>query len=94
VLDVPVLLTLGVYRGGNRYDLVFERLADQVVLPRGDRQAAIDGYIRRYASRLEYYVREAPYNWFNFYDFWQTHPMAEEAEPRPAPPFGEPRAAK
>lgn len=94
VLEVPVLLTLGVYRGGNRYDLVFERLADSVVLPRANRRAALDAYIRRYASRLEHYVREAPYNWFNFYDFWQAHPIADEALAQPAPSFGEARAAK
>ena len=23
-----------------------------------------------YAQRLEHYARAAPYNWFNFYDFW------------------------
>jgi predicted LPLAT superfamily acyltransferase len=26
--------------------------------------------MRRYVERLEDYCREAPYNWFNFYDFW------------------------
>jgi Predicted acyltransferase len=26
--------------------------------------------MRRYAARLEHYCREAPFNWFNFYDFW------------------------
>ena len=28
------------------------------------------GVIRRYAARLEHHARNAPYNWFNFYDFW------------------------
>jgi len=27
--------------------------------------------LRRYAERLEHYCRIAPYNWFNFYDFWR-----------------------
>ena len=71
LLKVPVVLCLGMYRGGNRYDLVFETLAEQVDLPRTDRNAALDAYIRRYAERLEHHLREAPCNWFNFYDFWQ-----------------------
>ncbi|HJR12466.1 MAG TPA: acyltransferase [Rhodanobacteraceae bacterium] len=71
LLKVPVVLCLGMYRGGNRYDLVFETLAEQVELPRSDRNAALDAYIRHYAERLEHHLREAPCNWFNFYDFWQ-----------------------
>jgi predicted LPLAT superfamily acyltransferase len=72
LLKLPVVLCLGMYRGGNRYDLVFETLDEQVELPRTDRNAALDGYIGRYAERLEHHLREAPYNWFNFYDFWQS----------------------
>ncbi|HEX7324895.1 MAG TPA: acyltransferase [Rhodanobacteraceae bacterium] len=72
LLEVPVVLCLGMYRGGNRYDLHFETLAERVELPRGQRHAALDGYIRCYAERLEWHLRAAPYNWFNFYDFWQT----------------------
>ncbi len=83
-LDLPVLLCLGTYRGGNRYDLVFEPLTDRVVLPRGNRDVALDAYIRDYASRLEHYVRDAPYNWFNFYDFWHSLPPGEAAQQQPA----------
>jgi predicted LPLAT superfamily acyltransferase len=77
LLEVPVVLCLGMYRGGNRYDLVFETLAERVELPRTDRNRALDACIRRYAARLEHYLREAPYNWFNFYDFWQPQSMAD-----------------
>ena len=34
LLDLPVVLTFGLYRGGNRYDLYFETLADRIVIPR------------------------------------------------------------
>ncbi|HEX5960029.1 MAG TPA: acyltransferase [Rhodanobacteraceae bacterium] len=77
LLKVPVVLCLGLYRGGNRYDLVFETLAGQVELPRIGRDAALAEYVRRYAARLEHYLREAPCNWFNFYDFWQPQTVAE-----------------
>jgi predicted LPLAT superfamily acyltransferase len=76
LLKVPVVLCLGMYRGGNRYDLVFETLAERVTLPRVDRNAALDACIGQYAARLEHYLREAPCNWFNFYDFWQPQTMA------------------
>ena len=26
---------------------------------------------QRYVARIEHYCRIAPYNWFNFYDFWK-----------------------
>jgi predicted LPLAT superfamily acyltransferase len=73
-LRVPVVLCFGLYLGGNRYRLVFEPFADQVEIPRRGRNAALDALIARYAQRLEHYMRVAPYNWFNFYDFWQANP--------------------
>lgn len=72
VLKLPVSLGFGLYRGGNRYDLVFEPFSDGLDIPRRERAAAVPALIRRYAARLEHYVRDAPYNWFNFYDFWDV----------------------
>ena len=71
VLQVPVVLAFGLYRGGNRYDLVFEPFSDGLQASRAQRGALLDTLIRRYAARLEHFARQAPYNWFNFYDFWQ-----------------------
>jgi len=66
----PVILMLGLYRGGNRYDLHFETLIESAVLPRANRNEILEQWIALYASRLEHYCREAPFNWFNFYPFW------------------------
>lgn len=74
VLKVPVVLGFGLYRGGNRYDLMFEMFDQQVDVPRSQRAAALASLIHRYASRLETSARSAPYNWFNFYDFWRASP--------------------
>ncbi|MEO7053299.1 MAG: acyltransferase [Rhodanobacter sp.] len=76
-LRVPVVLCFGLYLGGNRYRLVFEPFSDRVEIPRHDREAALDALIARYAQRLEHYIHVAPFNWFNFYDFWQDTPVAE-----------------
>ncbi len=66
----PVVLMVALYRGGNRYDLHFERLVEMPKFERGKRDAVIRECAARYAQRLEHYCRLAPYNWFNFYDFW------------------------
>ncbi len=85
-LQIPVALCFGLYRGGRRYDLHFELFAERIDVPRRQRAAALSALMQRYADRLEHRVRSAPYNWFNFYDFWQTTPAAPRAaadvEPR------------
>jgi predicted LPLAT superfamily acyltransferase len=67
-----VIFMLGLYRGGNRYHVVFEPLADFSNTPRAQRQAAIEAAITRYAALLERHCRNDPYNWFNFFDFWRA----------------------
>jgi predicted LPLAT superfamily acyltransferase len=69
ILKRPVVLMLGLYRGGNRYELHFETLLQPEELEQID-GAALREWVQRYAMRLEHYCRLAPYNWFNFYDFW------------------------
>lgn len=67
-----VFFMTGLYRGGNRYEVIFEELADftETAGARGERAALVDAAITRYAARLEHYARLAPDNWFNFHDFW------------------------
>jgi predicted LPLAT superfamily acyltransferase len=71
MLRRPVFFMTGLYLGGNRYRLHFEPLADFTDTPREERDAAIRAAMQRYADRLTHYCRQAPYNWFNFFDFWQ-----------------------
>jgi predicted LPLAT superfamily acyltransferase len=66
----PVILFFGLYRGGNRYDIYFEHFADEIALNRERRAEEIQLWMQRYAQRLEHYARLTPYNWFNFYPFW------------------------
>ncbi|GAB2571510.1 acyltransferase [Dyella jejuensis] len=75
-LQVPVMLCFGLYRGGRRYTLSFEPFMERVEIPRDARNQALDDILIRYAQRLEHYARLEPYNWFNFYDFWQQDSSA------------------
>jgi predicted LPLAT superfamily acyltransferase len=72
MLRRPVLFMTGLYLGGNRYRIHFEALADFSQVERGNRAAAIAEAQQGYAARLERYCRLAPYNWFNFFDFWRN----------------------
>jgi len=70
-LKVPVVMCAGLYRGGNRYDLHFETITEQLYVDRRQRQHQLRVVIQDFADRLAALLRTAPYNWFNFYDFWQ-----------------------
>ena len=71
MLRRPVFFMTGLYLGGKRYQLHFEPLADFSQSSREERDAAIHAAMQGYADRLSHYCRLAPYNWFNFFDFWQ-----------------------
>jgi len=71
LLQKPVILMVGLYRGGNRYDIHIETFAMPGELSRRASPAEIGTLVERYAARLEHYCRIAPYNWFNFYNFWE-----------------------
>ncbi|MHB1304514.1 MAG: LpxL/LpxP family acyltransferase [Acidiphilium sp.] len=71
LLQRPVVMMTGLYRGGRTYEVVFEVLAEATEKRPPDPEAWIDATMRRYVERLEHYCREAPFNWFNFYDFWR-----------------------
>lgn len=70
LLRRPVVFMTGLYLGGNRYRIHFEVLADFSRIARSERAAAVDAAVAAYADRLDHYCRIAPYNWFNFFDFW------------------------
>lgn len=70
LLRRPIVLMIGVYRGGRNYDVYFEPVTEAATSRPRDPDAWIDEAMRRYVARLEHHCRAAPFNWFNFYDFW------------------------
>ena len=81
LLRRPVVFMAGLYMGGNRYQIHFETLADFSQTPAGQRNVAIEAAIARYADLMSQHCRLAPYNWFNFFDFWQSASVISRAEP-------------
>lgn len=71
-LKVPVMLAFGLYRGGPYYELSFEPFSESLAIDRRERRQALDALVHRYAARLQQHALDAPYNWFNFFDFWQA----------------------
>lgn len=71
LLKRPVVLMLGLYRGGGRYEIYFERLVGTEDFAPGGAGCGVEALMQRYVTRLEHHTRRAPYNWFNFYDFWR-----------------------
>jgi predicted LPLAT superfamily acyltransferase len=71
LLRCSVIFMAGLYRGGNRYHVVFAPVADFSAAPALGRDAAVRVAIERYAALLDRYCRSDPYNWFNFFDFWR-----------------------
>jgi predicted LPLAT superfamily acyltransferase len=74
ILRCPVFFMVGLYRGANNYHVVFEQIADFSALTVGSRAVAVRVAVERYAAVLDRYCRSDPYNWFNFFDFWQAKP--------------------
>ncbi len=79
MLKRPVIFMTGLYRGGNRYDIHFEKLADFTQIERAERGAQVQAALARYVTLLEKHCRSAPYNWFNYFDFWHAEQSAPAA---------------
>jgi predicted LPLAT superfamily acyltransferase len=77
LLKRPVIFMTGLHHGGNRYDIHFEPLADFSDVARDMRAKAVDDALARYVALLERHCRAAPYNWFNYFDFWQDDSPAD-----------------
>jgi predicted LPLAT superfamily acyltransferase len=71
LLGAPVVTFYCLHRGPRRYDVQFALLAERLPAERPAREAAVAQALQAYAAQLAAQARAAPYNWFNFYDFWQ-----------------------
>jgi predicted LPLAT superfamily acyltransferase len=72
MLRQRVFFMTALFRGGNRYEVRLEPLADfsDRLADAAARDAQLDAALQAYVHKLEALCVEAPYNWFNFHDFW------------------------
>lgn len=70
VTAAPVVLFFGLLRDDGTYDVYFEAFAQRIDIRRRQREQDVKCWADRFAERLEARIHEAPYNWFNFYEYW------------------------
>lgn len=87
LLQCPVYLFFCIKEGA-AYRVQMAPFADRIDLPRRGREAALKDWVARYAAAVEARCRRAPFQWFNFYDFWgpASAPSASTSVPPPASP--------
>lgn len=73
-LGVPVLTFRAVRVGPRRYQVEFAPFAAAITLRRASREADLAAVAGRYAAWLEEGCRAHPFNWFNFFAFWDDAP--------------------
>lgn len=70
MLNHPVYFMAGIYHGGNRYTINFDPIIN---LARDGSHVQNSAQVAalRYIELLENHCKANPFNWFNFYDFWE-----------------------
>ncbi len=71
ILRSPVFTVFCTRKGNNEFLLDIKPFANPVKLPRKQRHEHIAQYAQQYASRLETACKQSPFEWFNFFNFWQ-----------------------
>jgi len=72
ILHCPIFCFFGLRVGHYVYDTYAIKLAEHITLARGQRQQQAQAYAQKYANLLADKACEYPYNWFNFYEFWNV----------------------
>lgn len=70
LMNCPVCFCSALAKG-DTYDIKITKFSDRVVLPRATRKAALEVVVRQYAEHLEAVCLEHPFQWFNFFEFWE-----------------------
>lgn len=76
LFGAPLLLAVCVRQGESRYFAAVEPLWEERDVKRGERDACARALAEQYVRRLEAWCLEAPFQWFNFYDFWEPARLA------------------
>ncbi|MBW3696323.1 glycosyltransferase family 2 protein [Vibrio sp. T187] len=83
VLKAPVFLLFGLRDNQKKephFNVYFEHFSDKIVLPRKERQQALENIVQQYANRLQHYTLQAPLQWYNFFNFWKLSSQHNDNE--------------
>ena len=69
LLEIPVYCLFALKQHDSCL-IKFEIFEKKIIIPRKQRQVAIQQYAQKFATRLERECFNFPLQWYNFYDFW------------------------
>lgn len=70
LLGCPLYFLVALREKASCYRVFAEILAEEADLSPGTREGQVHELMAAYAERLEHYCIKAPYQWFNFFDYW------------------------
>lgn len=84
-LACPVKFMFAYREPNNEQKIRFDVTAvcDRLTLSRKHKVQDITQYAQLFADKLQQHSSVAPYQWFNFYDFWHSEAMAAESQSDP-----------
>ncbi len=74
ITGAPLVATFSIQVAPAAYRLVAQPPVRLAFTSGQDRETQLRGWVESYVRQLESLVREYPYQWFNFYDFWDAQP--------------------
>lgn len=76
-LEAPVL-TIHSLKRDDRYHIHFETLWEGGAVPRSQRSAQREALASAFVARLEHHCLAAPWQWYNFFPFWEQKPQRHD----------------
>ncbi len=70
VLGRPIVMMTALRTEEGRYEVFIETLSQGARVPRRERKRHVEALVGRFVDQLEERCVRAPYQWFNFFDYW------------------------
>lgn len=70
ILKKPIIVFFGVYVGKNKYEIHFKEIKNDYTEKKSEREKNITKNAQVYTSYIQDMIEKHPFNWFNFYDYW------------------------
>ena len=81
-LGAPVMMISCIKQEG-RYNLYFDKLSEGGRLGRKERAKQLEQLSERFAHRLETLVQLGPFQWYNFFEFWNASSSNQQSSTEP-----------